>query len=143
MSAAEDRLEQGLLHHPVAVAIYDLLWLADMNYSGDRFGWKAGGDGDNGETLMAALSALFAAAPDKLAALQRAIGAAPQTPTLRPGMERAGALLQAEADRMRRLGNHHAVMGRPHELVQGILDTGAAFEQAALIVRHEIPKKEG
>ena len=139
MRAAHDRLKQGLLHHPAAVVIFDLLWHADMNYGGDSFAWGTTGDG---ETLMAALSALFDAAPDKLTEFQQAVGASPQAPALRPGMERAVALLQAEADRMRRLGNHHAATGKPHELVQGILDTGAAFEQAAQLVQYEIPKKE-
>lgn len=43
-------------HHPVAEAIYTLLEESDWTLGGDYFCWKSGGEGDNGECLMAVLS---------------------------------------------------------------------------------------
>ena len=51
-----ERWERGIPHHPEAVRIFELLKESDWNFGGDYFCWKYGGDGDNGETLMFALS---------------------------------------------------------------------------------------
>ena len=50
------RWEQGIEHHPMAVRIFDMLEKSDWAFADDYFCWKRGGDGDNGETLMYALS---------------------------------------------------------------------------------------
>lgn len=53
------RWEQGIEHHPEAVRIYELLKDSDWAFGNDYFCWKSGGDGDNGETLMYALSVMI------------------------------------------------------------------------------------
>jgi hypothetical protein len=53
------RWEDGIDHHPEARAVFDLVKKADWVFGEDYFCWKSGGDGDNGETLMYALSVLF------------------------------------------------------------------------------------
>lgn len=53
------RWEDGVDHHPEAEAIFDLIQEADWIFGEDNFCWKKGGDGDNGETLMFALSVMF------------------------------------------------------------------------------------
>ena len=50
MKPSDRRWEQGLPHHPLSEAIFELLREADREE--DYFCWKSGGDGDNGETLM-------------------------------------------------------------------------------------------
>jgi len=55
----EKRWEDGVPHHPEAETIFDLIQVSDYVFGGDYFCWKVGGDGDNGETLMFALSVLL------------------------------------------------------------------------------------
>ena len=54
-----ERWERGVDHHPESVRIMKLLMEADMKHGEDSFCWKVGGDGDNGESLMFMLDALF------------------------------------------------------------------------------------
>lgn len=53
------RWEQGTEHHPEAEKIFNLIKDSDWAFGGDYFCWKHGGDGDNGETLMYALSIIL------------------------------------------------------------------------------------
>ena len=53
------RWEEGIPHHPEAERIMELLKVSDWTFMDDYFCWKTGGDGDNGETLMFALSVLL------------------------------------------------------------------------------------
>jgi hypothetical protein len=46
------RWEAGTPHHPESIALFASLAAIDFVYGGDYFGWKSGGDGDNGEHLM-------------------------------------------------------------------------------------------
>ena len=55
----KDRWSEGIEHHPKSIAIMSFLSEHDFNDFGDYFGWKMGGDGDNGETLMYQLDAYF------------------------------------------------------------------------------------
>lgn len=55
------RWEEGVPHHPRAVALYKQLAEADYVLGGDAFNFKAGGDGDNGEHLMYLLDVIFEA----------------------------------------------------------------------------------
>jgi hypothetical protein len=54
-----ERWEKGIEHHPKAKEIFNLISEADWLFGGDYFCWKSGGDGDNGEHLMYALSVLL------------------------------------------------------------------------------------
>lgn len=54
-----ERWEKGIPHHPEAMQVFEMLAISDTLFGGDYFEWKAGGDGDNGETLMYALSVLL------------------------------------------------------------------------------------
>lgn len=74
-----NRWDRGVPHHPVAVAIFELLAASDWEYGGDYFCWKKGGDGDNGETLMFALSELLDQEPARVEALAQ---------VLNPGLRR-------------------------------------------------------
>lgn len=65
------RWEDGVPHHPVAVAIYRLLERSDWILGHDHFQWKAGGDGDNGEHLMFCLSEHIDRDPSVLDQLRR------------------------------------------------------------------------
>jgi len=49
----------GVPHHPEAENIFELLKESDLAFGNDHFGWKSGGDGDNGEGLMYSLSILL------------------------------------------------------------------------------------
>lgn len=51
--------ENGVPHDPRSVAIYDSISKIDYEENGDEFGFKSGGDGDNGETLMYLLDVHF------------------------------------------------------------------------------------
>ncbi len=53
------RWEKGTPHHPKSEAL--MRFLAEVDYVAydDSFGWKLGGDGDNGESLMYELDAFF------------------------------------------------------------------------------------
>lgn len=53
------RWENGIDHHPKAEEIFSLIQESDWAFGDDYFCWKQGGDGDNGETLMQALSVLL------------------------------------------------------------------------------------
>jgi hypothetical protein len=52
IKTAEQRWEEGIPHHPKSIAIYKAISHADFEHGDDYFGWRAGGDGDNGERLM-------------------------------------------------------------------------------------------
>lgn len=56
-----DRWAAGTEHHPKSEELFLFLSELDFNVYGDYFRWKAGGDGDNGETLMYQLDAFFEA----------------------------------------------------------------------------------
>lgn len=60
-----DRWEQGIPHDRRSVEIYRAIAEIDFNEAGDSFGFKSGGDGDNGETLMYLLDCYFARRPDE------------------------------------------------------------------------------
>jgi hypothetical protein len=53
------RWEEGIDHHETSCKTMDLLMDIDWLLCGDYFGWKKGGDGDNGETLMYQLDIMF------------------------------------------------------------------------------------
>jgi len=55
----EKRWEYGIEHHPEAIDIFNLIKKSDWIFGGDYFVWKEGGDGDNGEILMYALSVML------------------------------------------------------------------------------------
>lgn len=55
------RWDEGVEHHPKSVELMAFLSVHDSNDYGDYFGWKTGGDGDNGETLMYQMDAFFEA----------------------------------------------------------------------------------
>ena len=46
------RWEQNIPHDPKSVELYDFIEKLDFKECDDSFGFKSGGDGDNGETLM-------------------------------------------------------------------------------------------
>jgi hypothetical protein len=54
----KERQEQGTPHHPNSIKFYMSLSTLDFN-NGDVFGFKAGGDGDNGEHLMYLMDVIF------------------------------------------------------------------------------------
>lgn len=56
-----DRWSKGVPHHPKSYQLMKYLESIDFNLYGDYFGWKVGGDGDNGETLMYQMDAFFEA----------------------------------------------------------------------------------
>lgn len=47
-------------HDPRSRELFDFLAAVDYGQCGDHFCWKSGGDGDNGELLMAQLDLWFA-----------------------------------------------------------------------------------
>lgn len=53
------RWEEGIDHHPKSVALFKKLADIDFRLGGDFFGWKSGGDGDNGEHLMYEMDIIF------------------------------------------------------------------------------------
>jgi hypothetical protein len=53
------RWERGTPHHPKSVEMYRVLEAFDWLYGGDRFCFKSGGDGDNGEHLMYLMDIYF------------------------------------------------------------------------------------
>ena len=55
----KNRWEEGMEHHPQSERLMTFLEEHDFNDYYDCFGWKTGGDGDNGETLMFQLDAVF------------------------------------------------------------------------------------
>lgn len=54
-----DRWSEGREHHPMSKRLASFLAEHDFKDYGDYFGWKIGGDGDNGETLMFEMDAFF------------------------------------------------------------------------------------
>lgn len=54
-----DRWGEGMDHHPMSLRVMEFLKEHDYNDYQDCMGWKCGGDGDNGETLMYQLDAFF------------------------------------------------------------------------------------
>lgn len=54
-----DRWSLGIPHHPKSETLVRELVDVDFVFFNDYFGWKVGGDGDNGETLMYMLDVLF------------------------------------------------------------------------------------
>ena len=55
----EERWEQGVDHDPRSVKLYTAIEALDFELGGDRFCFKSGGDGDNGEHLMYLLDIYF------------------------------------------------------------------------------------
>jgi len=53
------RWENGIDHHPDSEKLYGEIAHLDFKYGGDRFCFKTGGDGDNGEHLMYLLDIYF------------------------------------------------------------------------------------
>lgn len=53
------RWEEGTPHHPRSEALYGAISDLDYCFQDDMFGWKSGGDGDNGEALMYLLDIHF------------------------------------------------------------------------------------
>jgi hypothetical protein len=53
------RWEKGAPHHPKSLELMGLLMAVDMEFGGDYFCWKTGGDGDNGEHLLYELDIVF------------------------------------------------------------------------------------
>lgn len=53
------RWENGIEHHPKSIEIANAIFDMDWKYGNDYFGWKSGGDGDNGEHLMYLLDIHF------------------------------------------------------------------------------------
>ncbi len=58
-SKINTRWELGIPHDPRSIAIYTGIAKIDVEECGDTFGFKSGGDGDNGETLMYLLDVYF------------------------------------------------------------------------------------
>jgi hypothetical protein len=54
-----NRWEKGIPHDPRSVEIVRALVEIDFHGFDDHFGWKVGGDGDNGESLMYELDVYF------------------------------------------------------------------------------------
>lgn len=55
----EQRWEDGDRHNDLSYLIYNFIEEYDFKYNGDRFYFKSGGDGDNGEELMYLLDVFF------------------------------------------------------------------------------------
>lgn len=55
----KDRWGEGIPHHPMSERLVRFLVEHDFNDYQDHFGWKVGGDGDNGEALMYQIDAFF------------------------------------------------------------------------------------
>lgn len=53
------RCKKGTPHHPRSESLGNLLADVDWLFGDDSFGWKSGGDGDNGETLRYHLDIVF------------------------------------------------------------------------------------
>ena len=55
----KDRWGEGIPHHPMSERLMKFLKEHDKEDYGHFFGWRTGGDGDNGETLMYQMDAFF------------------------------------------------------------------------------------
>lgn len=53
------RWEKGIPHHPKSIHLYKRIEELDFKLNSDDFGFKSGGDGDNGEQLMFLLDVYF------------------------------------------------------------------------------------
>lgn len=53
------RWESGVEHHPKSQALFTFVREADFVWNGDSLDLKAGGDGDNGESLMYLMDVYF------------------------------------------------------------------------------------
>ena len=53
------RWERGIDHHPKSVKLYKRIEKLYFVFGNDSFGFKSGGDGDNGESLMYLLDIYF------------------------------------------------------------------------------------
>lgn len=53
------RWEEGVPHHHMSIRLMKFLQESDYKDYEDHFGWKVGGDGDNGETLMYQMDVFF------------------------------------------------------------------------------------
>ena len=53
------RWEDGIDHHPKSHEVFELVKDGDWLFNDDRFCWKQGGDGDNGEDVMYSLDIMF------------------------------------------------------------------------------------
>lgn len=71
MSRIEKRWEDGVDHDPRSIALYKSIARIDFEECDDSFGFKSGGDGDNGETLMFLLDCHFEDEDKKKAALKK------------------------------------------------------------------------
>lgn len=60
----EQRWEQGVPHDPRSESLYKAIADLDFKECGDSFGFKCGGDGDNGENLMYLLDVYFEEHPE-------------------------------------------------------------------------------
>jgi hypothetical protein len=52
---------EGTPHHWRSIELMRFLSFFDFHFVQDYFGWKLGGDGDNGETLMYEMDVFFEA----------------------------------------------------------------------------------
>lgn len=57
----QERWEQGIGHDPRSEEVYGFISEYDWKFGDDSLSLKAGGDGDNGESLMYLLDEYFAA----------------------------------------------------------------------------------
>lgn len=55
----DKRWEEGIPHHPKSEELCRAIADIDYVFQDDFFGWKFGGDGDNGESLMYLLDIYF------------------------------------------------------------------------------------
>jgi len=59
ITSVEERWEKGIPHHPESERLSKAIFDIDFQYNNDYFGWKWGGNGDNGEELMYLLDIYF------------------------------------------------------------------------------------
>lgn len=52
MKTLQERMDDCDEHDPRSIKMYEFISELDFNEAGDAFGFKSGGDGDNGEHLM-------------------------------------------------------------------------------------------
>jgi hypothetical protein len=55
----KDRWAEGVDHHPKSQELMKHISELDFAFFDDSFGWKMGGDGDNGESLMFIMDLFF------------------------------------------------------------------------------------
>lgn len=59
MTTLQQRMDDCMDHDERSVKLYEFISELDFNECGDFFGFKSGGDGDNGEVLMYLLDCYF------------------------------------------------------------------------------------